>query len=250
MFRLLRLKPPHGWKAVTWELAIVVAGVVIALGVQQWADQRSAKVKADKALSTIRDDAWSHYLFAVEWRTVEPCINAQIDQLSERLARSNATIVPAPVFSEPGFDSYVLRIPNRIYSKDAWQAALYEGVTGDFPRATLRNLIAIYARFDTMNAANELNNVAYSAVFGLSRPLPIDASSRLQFMRLLDEMRSRVEYMGLIATQIIANLDEAGLSPNRKEIVRELQNGGTVRFCQTRKLPLRNISEATGSPAH
>ena len=98
-----------------------------------------------------------------------------------------------------------------------------------------------------MNGANELNNIAYSALFGLSRPLPIDASSRLQFMRLLDEMRSRVEYMGLIATQIIANLDELRLSPNRKEIEQELQQGGTVRFCQTHKLPLRNFSEATGS---
>jgi hypothetical protein len=35
MFRLLKLKPPHGWNAVAWELGIVTLGVLIALGAQQ-----------------------------------------------------------------------------------------------------------------------------------------------------------------------------------------------------------------------
>ena len=41
MFRMLKLNPPHGWRAVAWELAIVTAGVLIALGVQQWAEERN-----------------------------------------------------------------------------------------------------------------------------------------------------------------------------------------------------------------
>ena len=35
MFRLLKLRPPHGWNAVALELAIVPLGVLIALGAQQ-----------------------------------------------------------------------------------------------------------------------------------------------------------------------------------------------------------------------
>ena len=35
MFRLMKLKPPNGWNAVGWELAIVTLGVLIALGAQQ-----------------------------------------------------------------------------------------------------------------------------------------------------------------------------------------------------------------------
>ena len=41
MFRLLKLQPPHGWRAVMWELAIVTIGVVVALGAQQWAENFS-----------------------------------------------------------------------------------------------------------------------------------------------------------------------------------------------------------------
>ena len=38
MFRLLKLKQPHGWNAVAWELGIVTLGVLIALGAQQVAE--------------------------------------------------------------------------------------------------------------------------------------------------------------------------------------------------------------------
>ena len=38
MFRLFKLKPPHGWNAVAWELGIVTLGVVIALAAQQIVD--------------------------------------------------------------------------------------------------------------------------------------------------------------------------------------------------------------------
>jgi hypothetical protein len=38
MFRLLKVKPPHGWNAVAWELGIVTVGVLIALAAQQFVD--------------------------------------------------------------------------------------------------------------------------------------------------------------------------------------------------------------------
>jgi hypothetical protein len=35
MFRLIRLKPPHGWNAVAWELGIVTLGVLVALAARR-----------------------------------------------------------------------------------------------------------------------------------------------------------------------------------------------------------------------
>jgi len=49
MFRLLKVRPPHGWNAVAWELAIVTLGVLMALGAQQWADERSWRQRATAA---------------------------------------------------------------------------------------------------------------------------------------------------------------------------------------------------------
>ena len=85
MFRLFRLKPPNGWGAVAWELGIVTAGVLIALGVQQWADERSWKAKASQSLGAIRDELAKHYSWSVEWRVVAPCVRGQIEQRAAML---------------------------------------------------------------------------------------------------------------------------------------------------------------------
>ena len=51
MFRMLKLNPPHGWRAVVWELAIVTLGVLIALGVQQVAEAANWRSKVSDGRS-------------------------------------------------------------------------------------------------------------------------------------------------------------------------------------------------------
>jgi hypothetical protein len=76
VFKLSGLKPPHGWNVVAWDLAIVTLGVLIALVVQQWADERNTDHRTREALAGIKDEMASHYIQSVEWRVVEPCIVA------------------------------------------------------------------------------------------------------------------------------------------------------------------------------
>lgn len=81
MFRLLRLKPPHGWSAVAWELAIVTLGVLIALGAQQFVDginQRNEVVELTGALRSELADSrarWQHV------RNSDPCTLQRLDAL-------------------------------------------------------------------------------------------------------------------------------------------------------------------------
>ena len=74
MFRMMKLNPPHGWRAVAWELGIVTLGVLIALGAQQWADERTWRAKVETSKAAIRDELSEHYSYAVEFRTVYPCM--------------------------------------------------------------------------------------------------------------------------------------------------------------------------------
>jgi hypothetical protein len=110
VFRLIQLKPPQGWNAVAWELAIVTLGVLIALATQQWADERSWLGKVETSKAALRDEVSEHYSNAVEFRTVYPCMQAQLAQLRDRVLASGAVMVPAPIYQESGSD-FVLRIP-------------------------------------------------------------------------------------------------------------------------------------------
>ena len=244
MFRMLKLKPPHGWSAVAWELGIVTLGVLIALGAQQWVDDLSWRSRAKIAIEAVRDEVSDHYRFSVEWRVVEPCIYAQIDRLTDRLIASGDRMDPAPVYSEPGFDFYVLRMPSRAYDQGVWDAAIGDGVTTHLDRDVRNALNKSYTRVGQLNAGTALNNAAYPQLFGLSRPLPLDAPSRLTFLRTLDELRGRVEYMSLLSGQVIARVEDAGLAPDKAEITRRVAEGGTVRFCRAKGFPMRDVKAA------
>lgn len=66
MFRLFKLTPPHGWAAVAWELAIVTAGVLLALGAQQFADGLKQRSDVRELVGALRSELadgrarWEH----------------------------------------------------------------------------------------------------------------------------------------------------------------------------------------------
>ena len=85
MFRLLRLKPPHGWNAVAWELGIVTLGVLIALGAQQFVDGahwRSEMRDFRAALRAEISDDLATYTYR---RDQDRCMVARLDELQRWL---------------------------------------------------------------------------------------------------------------------------------------------------------------------
>ena len=90
MFRLLKLKPPNGWSAVAWELAIVTLGVLIALAAQQVVqgiNDRNAVAQLRSALrSELADDRarWE------DMRAADHCTLQRLDALEQWGATASA----------------------------------------------------------------------------------------------------------------------------------------------------------------
>ena len=81
MFRLIRLKPPHGWDAVGWELAIVSLGVVIALGAQQIVEAMSDRSTAAETRAEVTDELNSNLMSLALRRAAEPCVERRLNEL-------------------------------------------------------------------------------------------------------------------------------------------------------------------------
>lgn len=81
MFRLLRLKPPHGWNAVAWELAIVTLGVVIALGAQQTVQAMSDQNTASETRDEVAAELNSNLMSLALRQAAEPCIERRLNEL-------------------------------------------------------------------------------------------------------------------------------------------------------------------------
>ena len=106
MFRMLKLKPPHGWNAVAWELAIVTAGVLLALGAQEFVQGVHSRSEVRETRHAL-DAELSRDLAAFEYRLDEsPCITARMTEL-QRWVGSFRTGNPATLKHEitntPGF---------------------------------------------------------------------------------------------------------------------------------------------------
>ncbi len=237
MFRMLRLRPPNGWQAVAWELAIVTLGIIIALGVQQWTDERAWRAKARAATAALRDEVAIHYFYSAEWREVEPCVMAQIDRLQQRLLASGDRLEPAPVHSEPGFAFFVVRLPLREFESNVWQATIAEGVSSHLAGRVRRELNAHYARVQSMADLSRQNAADTQQLLSLSQPLQLDPTVRFSLLLKLNELRGRTEHMGFVSALMIRHIERAGLAPrfSKRQIASQ-----AAEFCRRQQLPLRS----------
>ena len=244
MFRLLKVKPPHGWNAVAWELAIVTLGVIIALAAQQWAEGRSARTRLEATKDALRSELGEHYDFAVEFRVVYPCIQAQLAALRRRVLGSGAYVDPAPVYREEPSDEYVLRFPSKPYSSDAWDAAIAEGQIQRFDPDFWRPLGGHYAQLKVIQDKRWANDEAEQGLVALSHPLPLDPSVRYSIVREIEELGQRMESLDILNGQVLDHIEDAGMVPPAKEVRAVTQRYGTYRFCRAHGLPLRSYEEA------
>lgn len=244
MFRLHKLKPPHGWNTVGWDLAVVTLGVILALAAQQWADNMSWRGKTKVATSAIKREVGDHYAASVEWRVVTPCLMAQLDRLQGRLMHSESRLEPAPVFSEPAFPRFVFRIPIKDYDSSAWQAAIADGVTSHLAPDLRTELSEHYQQVSVLVELTQRNGTSYGNVFTLSRPMPLDPAARLSLAQLLDEVRGRVMYMDLTSGQLIEHVIRSGMVPDDRLTNEAVRLSGTRLFCADQNLPMRSLKEA------
>lgn len=85
MFRLMRLKPPHGWHAVAWELAIVTLGVLIALAAQQWVENVQNRRIARETREALRDEIEDNLVSLQLRSTATPCIDRRLREVRQLL---------------------------------------------------------------------------------------------------------------------------------------------------------------------
>lgn len=238
--RLLRSVRELGMK-----LLVVALGVFAALWAQQWAEGRLWREKTRAATDAIRVEIADQYESVVEWRTVEPCILAQIDGLQARVLASDARLTPAPLFRDRSLPPYVLRLPDRSYDDGAWQRAAADGVASRLDPAVRRQLDQVYAVVRLLNDMTAQNRSSAQRLLSLSRPLPLDAGVRIALIKELDELNGRVRFMDLIMSQSLSSWRAAGMSPSPDSARAIVAESGTAAFCRANRLPLRRLAEAT-----
>lgn len=215
-----------------------------AAAAQQWAEDRSWNDKVEATKSALRFELAEHYDYAVEYRVIYPCLQAQIYRLRDRVLASGSTLDPAPLYSEADGSHYVLRMPGKIYPAEAWEAAVSDGTIRSFDPALWRQLSGHYAQLPEMAGMLAENSAAEPAFVALSHQLPLDPAVRYAIIKDIERVRGRFEYLDMVQGQLMENIEKAGMLPPPENSRRVTQRYGTYRFCKAHGMPMRSFDDA------
>ena len=213
MFRLLRLKPPHGWNAVAWELAIVAIGVLLALAAQQVAENLSWRQKSDGAWAAIEHELALNAGVFEERALLAPCIDAKGDQL-DAVLRSARVSHRLPKIER------IMSVPTRPVVTGAWRAAVSDGTVAHFSAEQRDQIDRLYPTIEDFTNRMSEEQALYSeltlvenAQGPISEPLLAELSMALARMRQADW------FISSIAKQNLAWIEEMGIRPDYSFVV-------------------------------
>jgi hypothetical protein len=140
------------------ELLIVVAGVLIALGAQQWAQDRASKQGAARAEARIREELATNVLLGVERITLNNCIKQRLSRLANELTASRREWsdfhVPEDKVSQTAFRE-IYRVPSRVWVSTEYNGSLSNGHLASLAPERATQLANAYAQVEDQQSRNE-----------------------------------------------------------------------------------------------
>lgn len=216
MFRLMKLKPPHGWSAVAWELAIVTLGVLIAFQVQQWGNDFSRARDEHEFLERLyRETANS------QRELVERIHGHQrgVDELGAALRAKHDPALLEAYAKHPQFGCIIGTLPSAAYNETTSEELIASGRISTISDPKLRDTVRQMAA----SQANGERQLAYgresvNSVIALLLPY-----YRNELREGEDDLSCTIDWPGLFASPAAATAlarayrVQAILLSNRKE---------------------------------
>jgi hypothetical protein len=230
-------KPLHGWREFAGEVAIIVLGVMIALGAEQVVENWHWRQAAGAARDSVSEEMQAQYFAASEMATAQPCIDQQL-QILEKAVLAPGPYHPAPLYSEGAF-RFSFRAPARAWSDDIWQSVSSDGTAAHFDRKTRLGLAAFYGLVDYLRAKNAAADVLRLRLASLSQPIQPDAGARTGLDGDIEQARGLYQIMALVSEQVIGQGEALGFRPAAKNL--RAKDSGTLAFCRAHHLPLGRI---------
>ena len=205
MFRLLKLKPPHGWNAVIWELGIVTLGVLLAIAAQQTVDgfhQRSELHKFREALRTEISRDLATYTFR---RDEDECIEARLDELQRWLDswRVNRPLKLTGPISIP--DSFAIRT-------GVWDSRDAGAVTR-MPLSEKLDYVNLYTEFANNEVHRLDERAAWIELANYNGATELDHQDMIRLQGLISRARLRLERMTGNADRFVKDAAAIGIQP-------------------------------------
>ena len=231
MLRKLSAEQQRSVRHWAMEFVVVVAGVLLALWLQQWDERRRAKQDMVAAEAAIHGEVLAS-LEALVWRdAISQCHVDRATKLKAMLlAEGNRwpglnenALLENTIGQATGVETVIQGVyqrPFEPYSTDAWDSALTTGALAPMDRQRLAKLTALYGQLHFLNAVQERENRAATTLSALALPQELTADTRTAMLGALyevDTSRFMFTYQG--ASALADRMKELGWN-DRAEVDR------------------------------
>lgn len=181
------------------EFVVVVAGVLIALWLQQWAEHRRAVQGMIAAENAIHDEVRAA-LTTLIWREAISRCHIERAQLLKSMLLDGSSrwpgitenaLIPDDLGKAVGVQTVmpgVYQRPNDILSTAAWNSALTTGALAPMDRKRFDKLVALYGQIEFLRGNQEREDRAAATLSALSVPQELTPDTRTRMLQALYEL--------------------------------------------------------------
>ena len=213
------------------ELLVVAAGVLLALSVQQWAEDRASLRRASEAEARIRQELLTASIDVAERMAVHGCLKQRLILLAEGLTRGGSdwrpTALPELFAGRLAFDR-VYRVPSRNWPTATYGSAGSGGDLDSLPPERAARLSIAYGWLASIARQNAEEVQLAAGLSALQFPVVRRATERnavlLDIVRL-DQINSS---LSVNAEQLLAHMRRIGIRPTDTE-AGQAQRSGFLR---------------------
>ena len=231
MFRIVR----HWWQGANgkttarlfvFELFVVVAGVLIALGAEQLVSDWYWRGEVRDSDRRISDELGENLTNAYERLAINDCLEPRLAELRDELIKGEPMWTGTRARFET--DIYhqafppVYRTPNRPWPKNAWETALNGGILSHFRPERVAQFAALFDEVSGLQRSQSEELDVAASLGDLAFTSPISAADRranLKLVAKLSALNARIVFQSEVVVKIAA---DAGFSPDREQLKENL----------------------------
>jgi hypothetical protein len=197
-------KPLHGWRQFAGEVGIIVLGVLIALGAEQFVETAHQHQQGLQAEAIIRNEIGLNLGRLQSRMGIHGCVDRRIEQVQALLdgAASDSNIVTPGWIGRPQYWTFL---------NSRWQAESQAGRAALVDGRRLSDYGIMYNRMENLLGEMDLEQADWAKLRTLEHLRRLDSAGALQFNLTLQDARYRNWRLGLVTDQLFAMAGKLGL---------------------------------------
>jgi len=199
-------KPLHGWREFGGEVGIIVLGVLIALGAEQFVERLGKEQQSVQAERIIRNEIGVNLGRLQSRADIYNCVRNRLDEIQKLLdgIGSNPNIVTPPWIGRPQYWTFL---------NSRWEAESQAGRTALIDPDRLSQYGGIYNRMQNLLSEMDAEQADWAKLRTLEHVRRLDGAGALEFNFTLQDARYRNWRLALVTRQLFGFAKPLDLHP-------------------------------------